>query len=398
MKKQILLFCFLLSSSFAIDIPSIANNAIANNYDLKSIKKSIQIIEKDIQLSRLWNNPTLILGINDIHFDKPLKRDQEAMQGQFIGLAQVIPREKKLKLKEEIAKKDKKITSLILEEEKLKLKAKVYEASYTILVLEKKLTLLNSYENNIRKIQKLSSALYKYGKATQNEILNLKIVFSNIQIQKQDLNNQIKNLYLRLEQISYSKINHIQSPLNMIKKDFDIDITKHPKILLEKEKAKKFNDISKLEIENKKSDIKVNLTYFNRDNKYKDYANISINIPLPIYKTEEVKSLKAKLKSSEILTKLVDIKQNFKTELLVLENKMNNEFSKYELIKNTIIPLKTKIQKNIENYNSISSIKPQAAIKNLNDLISYELMQLDFIKNYYIYYSKTKYYDTKGKK
>jgi hypothetical protein len=302
----------------------------------------------------------------------------------------------KLEIKEDIAKKDKKIMSLKLEDKKLKLKSKVYEVSFNILVLEKKFKLLNSYENNIKKIEKLSSALYKYGKASQNEILSSKIAYSNIQIQKQNLTNMIENLYLRLEQITYSKVTNIQSSLNMKKIVLNMDTTNHPKILIEEEKAKKFTDISKLELENEKSDIKVNLTYFNRDSKYKDYANISVNIPLALYKTEKVKSLKAKLKSSEVLAKLVDIKQGFKTELLVLENQINNAFFNYQLIENSIIPLKTKMQKNIENYNSFDAIKPQTAIKNLNELISYELKQLDLIKDYYTYYSKTKYYTTKA--
>lgn len=395
MKKQALLLSFILTSSFAIDIPSLSNKAIENNYDLKSIEKSLEIIDEDIKLATLWKNPTLTLGINDIHFDEPLTRDLEPMQGQFVGISQVIPMGEKLEIKEEIAKKDKKIVSLLLEEKKLKLKSKVYEVSYTILVLEKKLKLLNSYENNIKKIEKLSSALYKYGKASQNEILNSKIAFSNIQIQKQNLKNMIENLYLRLEQISYTKVTQIESSLNIEKIVLNMDIKNHPKILIEEEKVKKFNDISKLEIENEKSDIKVNLTYFNRDSKYKDYANISVNIPLAIYKTEKIKSLRAKLKSSELSSKLVDIKQSFKTETQVLENQINNSFLNYELIENSIIPLKTKMQKNIENYNSFDSIKPQATIKNLNELISYELKQLDLIKDYYTYYSKTKYYTIK---
>jgi outer membrane protein TolC len=193
MKKQALLLSFILTSSFAIDISSIAANAIANNYDLKSIEKSIKIIDEDIKLATLWKNPTLTLGINDIHFDAPLTRDLEPMQGQFIGISQVVPMGEKLEIKEDIAKKDKKIMSLKLEEKKLKLKSKVYEVSFNILVLEKKFKLLNSYENNIKKIEKLSTALYKYGKATQNEILSSKIAFSNIQIQKQNLKNMIEN-------------------------------------------------------------------------------------------------------------------------------------------------------------------------------------------------------------
>lgn len=397
MKKIALALSFTLVSGFSTSLETIVDNALKNNYDLKSIEKSISIANENIKLSTKWKNPTLTFGVNDIHFDEPTSRDKEPMQAQYIGFSQVIPTGNKLSIKEDIAKKDKRIVSLNLEDKKLKLKAKVYEASYNILVLEKKLELLNSYEKNIRKLEKLSTSLYKYGKSSQNEILNAKISYSNIQIQKQNLKNTIDNLYLKLEQITYTKIDLIKSNLDMKKLVLNMNIESHPRIQLEEEKAKKFNDIAKLEIENEKSDIKLNVAYFNRDDKYKDYANISVNIPLSLYKTEKVKSIKAKIEASRVNDRLVDLKQGFKTELTILQNNMNNTLSNYKLIEKNIIPIKKKIQKNIENYNSFSQIKPQMAIQNLNELISFEIKAYEQMKEYFSFLSKSKYYMTEVK-
>ncbi len=395
MKKIACLLSFAISSSLAMSLDEIVDNALKNNQDINSIEKSIEIANENIVLAKQWKNPILTIGANDIHFDEPLSRDKEPMQAQYIGISQIIPIGKKIEIKEIIAKKDKEIISLSLEDKRLKLKSKIYEFSYDILILEKKLKLLTSYEKNIKKIEKLSASLYGYGKSNQNEILSAKIAYSKIQIKKQNLRNMIKNLYLNLEQITYSKINLIKAPIDIKELVLNMDIKIHPKIKMQKIQSSKFLNIARLEKENEKSDIKVNIAYFNRDSKYKDYANISVNIPLSIYKTEKVKALKAKLKANEISTKLEDLENDFKTKVLVLQNNINNAYRNYILIQKTILPLKRKMQKNIENYNSLTGLKPQVAIQNLNELISFEINSINQLKEYYSNYSKTKYYMTK---
>ena len=319
------------------------------------------------------------------------------MQGQYIGFSQIIPVGNKLDIKERVAQKDKNIVTLKLEDKKLILKYKIYEISQNILILERKLKLLSKYEKNIKKVEKLSQALYSLGKSSQNEILNAKVAYSNVQIQKQNLKNMIDNLYLKLEQISYKKIDSINASLEIEELVLSMDIQNHPKIKMQKEKINKFNQLSKLELENEKGDIKVNLTYFNRDSKFKDYANISVNIPLSIYKTEKTKALKQRIKANEESSNLEVSKQNFRIELMSLQNNINSAYSNYSMINKTIIPLKQKIQKNLENYNSFSSIKPQMTISNLNELISYELKSYEQLKQYFSNYAKSKYYVSKVK-
>ncbi len=397
MKKTALLLSSFVSLGFALSPSEIYDSTLINNHDLNSIEKSIAITNENIKLSTKWQNPVLSIGANDIQFEDTLSRNKEPMQGQYIGLSQVIPMGNKLDIKKSIAKKDKNIVILDLEDKRLQLKAKVYEASYTIFILEEKIKLLNSYATNIKKVEKLSTSLYKYNNSNQNMILESKIQYTQIQIQKQNIENSIKNLYLKLEQISHLDIDSIEISMEMEKANLQIDINSHPKILIKEEKIKKFNKIAELEKENKKSDIKVNLTYFNRDSKYKDYANISLSMPLSVYKTEDIKSLKAKLEVNKLNDTLHHLKLHFNTELKSLENNMNTSLSNYSLIKTSILPLKNKIQKNMENYNTFTNIKPENIINNLNKIISYEIKALNQKKEYFSNLSKSKYYEVKVK-
>ena len=393
MKKLALTLTLCTSLSFAVSIDEIVSNSLQNSSDLRSLNQAIKVANENIKLASKWSDPILSFGFNDIHFDEPFKRDKEAMQATFIGLSQVIPTNGKLEIKEKIALKDMQIKTLVLEDKKLKLKAKIYEVAYSIVVLENKLKLLNEYEKNIKTLESLSKSLYEFGKSTQNEVLDTKVLFLNVQIQKQKLKNLINNLYLKLEQISYMNIDEIsQKKIEIEKLVLNMNAKEHPFIKQEYVKSKRYMYLSKLEKANEVPDIKVNVAYFNRDNKFEDYANISVNIPLTINNTQSVKSLKAKFESNKVSSKLDDTKRVLQTELKTYINSANSALVNYELIKNQIIPLKQKIQKSLENYNSFSSVKPQSLIKNLNELISFEIKALDEKFEYFSNYSKTKYY------
>lgn len=394
MKKLALTLTLCTSLSFAVSIDEIVSNSLQNSSDLRSLNHSIKVANENIKLASKWSDPVLSLGFNDIHFDEPFKRDKEAMQASFIGLSQVIPTNGKLEIKEKIALKDMQIKTLVLENQKLKLKAKIYELAYSILVLENKLKLLDEYKKNIKTLEFLSKSLYEFGKTTQNEVIDAKVLFFKVEIQKQKLKNLIDNLYLKLEQISYMKIDEIsQNDINKLKKlVLNMNSDEHPILKQEYIKSKKYIYLSKLEKAKQIPDIKVNMTYFNRDSKFEDYANISVNIPLTINNTQKLNSLKAKFESNKVTSKLDDTKRVLQTELKTYVNSANSAFLNYKLIKKQILPLKKKIQKNLENNNSFSKVKPEALIKNLNELISFEIKALDEKFEYFSNYAKTKYY------
>jgi len=396
LKNIIIATSLIISSSYATSLDEMIDNVLKKNHDVKSLEKSIELANSQIAISTNWNNPTISFGANDIQFENTFDRDVEPMQAQYIGYSQVIPIGDKLNIKKEISIRDKNIATFTLEDKKLQLKSKIYEYAYNIVILEKKYTLLNKYLKNIKSLEELSNALYENGKMKQNDIINLRVSYSKIILKQKNLKNLINNLYLQLENITYSNIDKIDISLDMDKNNLIKKFDTHPKIQLIKEKSLKFTDISRLEIAKKTSDIKFNIAYFQRDSKYEDYANISVNIPLSIYGTEKVKSLKAKLKAQEIQSSLLDIKQTFKTKTTMLQNNIDNSKQTYKIIKDTIIPLKEEVQNNIESYNSFSQITPENTIKNLNDVIKYELMLLDEIKKYFTSYSKSIYF-TQGK-
>lgn len=396
MLKIILTSSLTLSLLSAISIDELVNSTFENSYDLKSVEKSIEVANHQISIAKKWQNPILSMGINDLWINDFSSRNKEAMQASFIGISQVIPTGDKLEIKEKIASKEKNIKFYDFEDKKLELESKINELVYNILLAEEKYRLLEEFEKNLEKLESLYGSLYKYQKATQNEILNSQISSLNINLEKQKLKTMIDNSYLKLEQITYLKIDHIDEKIDIRKVDLSVENEEHPKFKILEEGAKKSQDLANLEGAKKIPDVQFNVAYFQRDEKFNDYVNMSISIPLPIYNTENTARIEAKIDANEKSDKLEQLKHNFSIQTGMLKNSLNNSYENYQLIQKEIIPLKQKIQKNIENYNSFELIKPQESITNLNELITYETKALDELQKYYESYSQLLYFTNKG--
>jgi len=399
LKRSFVLGSLLISftsSVYSKSIDDVVKNTLNQNYTIKSLESSINTTKEQIKLASKWENPILTFGANDIQFDDIGKRDIEAMQAQFIGFSQTIPIGDKLEIAKKIAKDDYKISQYTIEEKKLQYKSKIYEYIYKIKLLKEKLSLFKKFKSNTIKLENLLTQLYKYKKANQVQILNTKIMIQELNLKSQKLQTIINTLNLKLEQITYSKVEDIDFDSKLKRVLLSKDIESHPKILALLQRSKKQNNISQLEIEKKNSDIKMNLTYFQRDNKFEDYVNIAFAIPLSIYGTEDIKSKKAKFKTVELNHKLEDMKLTFKNEIQTYQQNMDDAIITFNIIKKDILPKFNQLQKVMENYNSHSSYKnmdSKALISNLNEIIKYELKAIDEKEKYFNALAKSYYFN-----
>ena len=377
----------------AVSIDELVNDSFEKNYDIKSLEKSIEIANHQIAIAKNWENPMIAFKTNEIMFDKPLSNQKE----YGVELSQAIPIGRKLDIEENIAKNDRNIQIYSLEDKKLELESKIYEYSFNILIFEKRYELLNTYQKNLKKLENLNTLLQKYEKATLNEVIDSQISSLDLKLEQENLKNSIDNLYLNLEQITYKKVDSITQNLDIKRVDKEkatSNLSSHPQVKTLEENSTKYSQMASLEDAKKFSSVTLSLEYM--QNKEQDYGNVTVAIPLPIYKTENVNRIKAKLNANETNDKLDSLLHNLSLETQIYVNNLNQNVRNYEVIQKEIIPLKQKIQKNIENYNSYEKSNPQDSIKNLNELITYELKALDEVQKYYENYSKLLYYSNKG--
>lgn len=396
MKKVVFTSLIFASYLFGTSIENIVQKSLQNNFDIKSLENSIEIANFQIKQAKNWENPMISFKANDIMLNKNYLNNQKEYG---IELSQAIPIGKKLELEESIAKKDKLLKEQTLQDIKLEFESKIYLYSYTILILENRLKLLNEYQKNLNRLEELYTKLYSYDKVSLNEILNTQISKYDLQIKINELQTTKDNLYLSLEQISYEKIDKIDDSLvlkNINKQQIEELLIFHPKIQTLQTTSQKYKDTAQLEDAKKFSSITLALEYM--QNKEQDYANITMSMPLPIYNTENINKLKANLNTNETNNKLDSQIHNLRLQTKIYLNNLEQYKTNYKILQEKIVPIKQKIQKVLEEFVGFDKESLKENLNSLNELIDYEMKASEQLEKYFENYSELIYYSNKGVK
>ena len=396
MKKVVFTSLIFASYLFGTSIENIVQKSLQNNFDIKSLENSIEIANFQIKQAKNWENPMISFKANDIMLNKNYLNNQKEYG---IELSQAIPIGKKLELEESIAKKDKLLQEQTLQDIKLEFESKIYLYSYTILILENRLKLLNEYQKNLNRLEELYTKLYSYDKVSLNEILNTQISKYDLQMKINELQTTKDNLYLSLEQISYEKIDKIDD--NLVLKDINRQqieelLIFHPKIQTLQTTSQKYKDTAQLEDAKKFSSITLALEYM--QNKEQDYANITMSMPLPIYNTENINKLKANLNTNETNNKLDSQIHNLRLQTKIYLNNLEQYKTNYKILQEKIVPIKQKIQKVLEEFVGFDKESLKENLNSLNELIDYEMKASEQLEKYFENYSELIYYSNKGVK
>ncbi|MGJ0299161.1 TolC family protein [Aliarcobacter cryaerophilus] len=396
MKKVVFTSLIFASYLFGTSIENIVQKSLQNNFDIKSLENSIEIANFQIKQAKNWENPMISFKANDIMLNKNYLNKQKEYG---IELSQAIPIGKKLELEESIAKKDKLLKEQTLQDIKLEFESKIYLYSYTILILENRLKLLNEYQKNLNRLEELYTKLYSYDKVSLNEILNTQISKYDLQMKINELQTTKDNLYLSLEQISYEKIDKIDDSLilkDINRQQIEELLIFHPKIQTLQTTSQKYKDTAQLEDAKKFSSITLALEYM--QNKEQDYANITMSMPLPIYNTENINKLKANLNTNETNNKLDSQIHNLRLQTKIYINNLEQYKTNYKILQEKIVPIKQKIQKVLEEFVGFDKESLKENLNSLNELIDYEMKASEQLEKYFENYSELIYYSNKGVK
>lgn len=396
MKKVVFTSLIFASYLFGTSIENIVQKSLQNNFDIKSLENSIEIANFQIKQAKNWENPMISFKANDIMLNKNYLNNQKEYG---IELSQAIPIGKRLELEESIAKKDKLLKEQTLQDIKLEFESKIYLYSYTILILENRLKLLNEYQKNLNRLEELYTKLYSYDKVSLNEILNTQISKYDLQMKINELQTTKDNLYLSLEQISYEKIDKIDDSLvlkDINRQQIEELLIFHPKIQTLQTTSQKYKDTAQLEDAKKFSSITLALEYM--QNKEQDYANITMSMPLPIYNTENINKLKANLNTNETNNKLDSQIHNLRLQTKIYLNNLEQYKTNYKILQEKIVPIKQKIQKVLEEFVGFDKESLKENLNSLNELIDYEMKASEQLEKYFENYSELIYYSNKGVK
>ena len=303
--------------------------AYSHNHELKALENEILAIEKEVDLSKIWENPMLSLGVNDIFLSEPLTRNQE-MQNEAISLSQKIPLGGKLDIKESIALQDVAIKRLELQTKKLEMQQEIATLEQTYVRIMQDLALVAKYEKILEDLKNAHLA-YNTTSAHYVDTLNNTILQKNLSIEKKTLLKEKASIDRKLESIlatSMPEWHAKEGLLSYALSDEEKRLEKAPKLQLQNLQSTKELLNLRYEKATKIPDVTVSIGY-NRRQGRDDYAFLGFEIPLPIYGKENLSIQKAKLTHSSSEQSVLNTQKQL---LFELKDELLNKELQYDKI------------------------------------------------------------------
>ncbi len=303
--------------------------AYSHNHELKALENEILAIEKEVDLSKIWENPMLSLGVNDIFLSEPLKRNQE-MQNEAISLSQKIPLGGKLDIKESIALQDVAIKRLELQTKKLEMQQEIATLEQTYVRINQDLALVAKYEKILEDLKNAHLA-YNTTSAHYADTLNNTILQKNLSIEKKTLLKEKASIDRKLESILATSMPEWHAKEGLLSyglSDEEKRLEKAPKLQLQNLQSTKELLNLRYEKATKIPDVTVSIGY-NRRQGRDDYAFLGFEIPLPIYGKENLSIQKAKLTHSASEQSVLNTQKQL---LFELKDELLNKELQYDKI------------------------------------------------------------------
>ncbi|WP_297887054.1 TolC family protein [Sulfurihydrogenibium sp.] len=267
---RILIFTLLaLKFSFGESLDELIDLALKHNPQLKKIEKELPVLKEKSEVAKKLPNPSFSLSYNS---------------GINLSMRQYVPWYEKLELSKEIEKQNYRAYFYIYQIEKNKLIRQIKENAYQIKVYRDKINLIEKYQNDINNLLKF--------KTNQYEINKLKILNTDLEVEKLDYQNQVEKLISKIKEL-----------VNYDIKDVEVDeINIEENLILEKvlreaeessplvknleENLKKDRLSYKLAKEIYYPDVSLGITYKSKE-RFQDAfsAGINLNLNFPFWRT-----------------------------------------------------------------------------------------------------------------
>jgi len=380
----------LAMSLNATSLDSLIEKALIEHPSLEVIKQKIEATDSSITLSRKFDNPKLILSINDIQLNDISNRSIEPMQTNMISLEQKLPYFGKRDAKEESTRATKKIQEWTLEDAKAQLVSRIKQSAYKVWELTTLYTIICKFEELTEQSIDLNTA---YSSTQSNQhmgIMSATMSLSDLKIKKNRLLQAMESEYARLSYLSSQKVTDVDIALVIHKLPsltmLSQELSNNYFIKAEKSSIDEALATLSLKNLNHYPDPTIKAGYFQRDN-FEDYVSLTIGVPLPVYGSEELKSEEQRKKVLERKSALSNTKLKLKSELEAYYAQMRQAYITHSILTKESMP-------QIEHMFDLSSSKIVSGgdLFKYIDLIKQELgleeQRIRAISQYHLYEAK----------
>jgi len=348
-------FSFILQAQ---TLQEVIEYSFKHNYQLQILQEEQEITETESDIDALWSDPILKIGINDIQSDKPLNRNEEAMQNQFISLSQTIPLSNKLKISSNIDKE--KIE--VIEEKKEILKVDIaftirkdfIKASYA----QNSLDILEKYISFLQTPMNLLVNLSAVDSNNVEEYIKTELLQKNYKLKLQNFLENIEIAKEEIELVGNIKIDSFDNEAVLKFYDQERLETLLDNISTDNPRLKMVNRLKVVAKKNlllanakKQADITVTSGVYQRFDR-NDYISVAVSYPLFIHNRQSKQKIQA--------IKRVNIQNiTYNQTKVKLEQSLKIYLRKLKTINQELIILdeiKIKIKKLIQNAKSELSV------------------------------------------
>jgi outer membrane protein TolC len=201
------------------NLATLVASALANNPELKSSQARWQIFRNRIALSRSFDDPMLMLKIQNGIIREPFNFGKDPMTQKVIGISQQIPFWGKRDLKGVMAEKEAETYQWQLEERTLELRKMVAEAYYQIYFTDKSLEIVDKNIRIIDDFITLTEIKYSVGQGAQQDVFKAQVERSKMLDMRITLEQQRKSLEASLNALLSRSV---ETPVGRIP-DFEIE-------------------------------------------------------------------------------------------------------------------------------------------------------------------------------
>jgi outer membrane protein, heavy metal efflux system len=187
----------------AEDVSQLVATAVANNPELKSSQARWEMFRNRIVQARSFDDPMLMLKIQNGLVNSPLNFRRDSMTQKVIGISQQIPFWGKRGLKEEIAAKDAESYRWQVEERRLELVRMVKETYYQIYFTDKSLEIVAKNIRILDDFITLAETKYAVGQGAQQDVFKSQVERSKMLDMKISLEQERKSLAVALNALLF---------------------------------------------------------------------------------------------------------------------------------------------------------------------------------------------------
>jgi outer membrane protein TolC len=263
------LLFIIFNFSFGETIDELINLALKNNPQLKKIEKELPILKAKSEVAKKLPNPSFSVSYGG---------------GVNFTMRQYIPWYEKLELSKEIEKQNYKAYLYIYEIEKNKLIRQIKENAYQIKVYKDKIDLVKRYQEEINKLIETKRDPY--------EINKLKILYTDLEIEKLEYQNQTEKVISKIKELVNYEIKDVEVDEIKIEDNLSLeklleDAEKYSPSLRNLEEILKRDRLSyQLAKEIYYPDVSFGITYKSKE-RFQDAFSTSVNLNLnfPFWRT-----------------------------------------------------------------------------------------------------------------